>query len=54
MLDGGHLMYALIEGLTGRPLSERFKMVSVSLGLILLMALTAVALKNDLVRLTGS
>jgi regulator of sigma E protease len=53
VLDGGHLMYALIEGVTGRPVSERFKVFSVSLGCIALMALMAIALRNDLVRLIG-
>ena len=54
MLDGGQLLYCLAELLIGRPLSDRFKAVGVSLGLFFLMALTVIALKNDLVRLTGS
>jgi regulator of sigma E protease len=54
MLDGGQLMYCLIEWITGRPLSDRFKTVGVSLGLFFLMTLTVVALKNDLIRLAGS
>ena len=54
MLDGGQLVYCLIEWLTGRPLSDRFKAVGVSLGLFFLMAVTVIALKNDLIRLTGS
>ena len=53
VLDGGHLMYALIEGVIGRPLSERSKVFGVSLGCIALMALMAIALRNDLVRLIG-
>lgn len=54
MLDGGQLMYGLIEWITGRPLSERVKAAGISLGLFFLMTLTVVALKNDLIRLTGS
>ena len=54
ILDGGQLMYALIEWITGRSLSERAKTAGVFLGLICLMALTAVALRNDVIRLTGS
>ncbi|MCH9717816.1 MAG: RIP metalloprotease RseP [Gammaproteobacteria bacterium] len=54
ILDGGQLMYALIEGVTGRPVSEHFKTVGVVCGLILMMALTAVALRNDVIRLVGS
>ncbi|MCH9755849.1 MAG: RIP metalloprotease RseP [Gammaproteobacteria bacterium] len=54
ILDGGQLVYSLIELLTGRPLSERSKVVGVSMGLVFLMALTAVALRNDVIRLTES
>ncbi|MDF1684177.1 MAG: RIP metalloprotease RseP [Legionellaceae bacterium] len=54
MLDGGQLMYCLVEWITGRPLSDRFKAAGISLGLFFLMTLTVVALKNDLIRLTGS
>ncbi len=54
ILDGGQLMYSLIELATGRALSERSKTAGVVLGLVCLMALTAVALKNDVVRLMGS
>jgi len=54
MLDGGQLLYCLIEFVLGRPLSDRFKTLGVSLGLFFLMALTVIALKNDLIRLTGS
>ncbi|MDF1646356.1 MAG: RIP metalloprotease RseP [Legionellaceae bacterium] len=54
ILDGGQLMYSLVEWIIGRPLSERSKMAGVLLGLIMLMALTAVALKNDVTRMMGS
>lgn len=54
MLDGGQLLYCLIEWITGRPLSDRFKAVGISLGLFFLMTLTVIALKNDLIRLAGS
>jgi len=54
MLDGGQLMYCLIEGITRRPLSDRAKTMGGALGFFLLMTLTVVALKNDLIRLAGS
>lgn len=54
MLDGGQLMFCLLELVTRRPLSDRFKAVGLSLGLFFLMALTVIALKNDLIRLAGS
>lgn len=53
LLDGGQLAYILIEVLIGRPLSEKFKWVGVSFGILILMVLTTIALKNDLSRLAG-
>ncbi len=54
ILDGGQLMYSLVEWITGRSLSERSKMLGVLLGLVVLMTLTVIALRNDVMRLTGS
>jgi regulator of sigma E protease len=53
LLDGGHLMYYLFEGLTGRPVSElwlRWLQRGGALALLLLMTL---ALSNDIARLLG-
>lgn len=53
VLDGGHLMYYLWEGLTGRPVTEvwldRFQRV----GLALLAMMMVTAVFNDLTRLLG-
>ena len=53
VLDGGHLMYYLWEGLTGRPVTEvwldRFQRV----GLALLVMMMVTAVFNDLTRLLG-
>ncbi|CAN5172827.1 RIP metalloprotease RseP [soil metagenome] len=51
MLDGGHLLYHLIEAFKGRPLSERFIDLTQRAGLGILVMLMAVALFNDLSRL---
>jgi regulator of sigma E protease len=53
VLDGGHLMYYLWEGLTGRPVSEAWldRLQRGGVGVLLLMM--SVALFNDVVRLMG-
>lgn len=51
VLDGGHLVYHAIEGLTGRPLSERMQMVGLRIGIFMLMSLMLLAIFNDLSRL---
>ncbi len=53
VLDGGHLMYYLIELATGRPVSERVQSFGQTVGIGLLMMLMAVAFYNDLARLLG-
>ena len=53
VLDGGHLMYYLIELVKGRPVSERAQQWGQSIGIALLLTLMAVAFYNDLARLLG-
>lgn len=54
ILDGGHLMYYLFEGLTGRPVSAAWMQRLQRLGLVLLVALMSLALFNDMARLVGA
>jgi len=51
MLDGGHLMYHIIEVVRGKPLSERAMEIAQQIGVSLLFVLMAFALFNDLNRL---
>ncbi len=51
MLDGGHLMYYLWEGVTGRPVSEVWMERLQRVGLMVLVLMTSVALFNDITRL---
>lgn len=51
VLDGGHLMYYLIELLKGSPVSERTEMLGQRIGIALLFALMALAMFNDFARL---
>jgi len=53
LLDGGHLMYYAIEILQGRPVSDRAIEIGQHAGLVLLVALMAFALYNDIHRLIG-
>jgi len=51
VLDGGHLMYHIIEVVRRRPLSERAMEISQQFGLSILFVLMAFAFFNDLNRL---
>lgn len=51
VLDGGHLMYYLIEAVKGRPVSERFMMFGHQVGIALLVGLMVLAFYNDLTRI---
>jgi regulator of sigma E protease len=53
VLDGGHLMYYLWEGVTGRPVSEVWMDRLQRAGVVLLMGMMALALFNDLARYLG-
>lgn len=53
VLDGGHLLYYALELFSGRPVPERIGMIAQRAGLGLLMALMAVAVFNDILRLIG-
>ena len=53
VLDGGHLLFYLVELVKGSPLSEQMEMVGQRIGLAVIFALMVIAIYNDLVRLTG-
>lgn len=51
ILDGGHLLYFVIEALQGKPVSERVQIYGFKLGMLLLIFLMTIAFYNDLHRL---
>ena len=53
MLDGGHLMYYLFEGVTGRPVSELWLDRLQRGGVALMLMMMSLALYNDVARLLG-
>ena len=50
VLDGGHLLYFVAEGVKGAPLSERTEALGQKVGIMLLLALMGFAVCNDLIR----
>ena len=53
VLDGGHLLFYLIEWLKGSPVSDRAQMAGQYLGLVALAGLMSLAFINDILRLIG-
>jgi regulator of sigma E protease len=54
LLDGGNLMYYVLEIIRGRPVSERALEIGQQVGLFLLLTLMAFAFYNDISRLLSS
>lgn len=51
VLDGGHLLYNLIEMIKGSPVSDAVQAIGQQIGMSLLMLLMALAIYNDIQRL---
>ena len=51
VLDGGHLMYYMIEAVIRRPVPERIQAWGLQLGLLLISGIMVLALYNDFVRI---
>lgn len=51
MLDGGHLVYYIIEVIRGKPVSEQIQMFGLKVGMLLLGSMMLLALFNDFMRL---
>lgn len=51
MLDGGHILFYVIEALRGKPLPERVQLVALQFGMALLLSLMVIAFYNDISRL---
>jgi regulator of sigma E protease len=54
LLDGGHLLFYIIEGVRGRPLSEKAQEVGFRIGLAIVLMLMIFATFNDIIHLTTS
>ncbi len=51
VLDGGHILYYLVELVRGRPLSERAQGIGAQVGIVLLIGVMVIAFTNDFNRL---
>jgi len=51
VLDGGHLLYYLLEFITGKPLSEQAQQYGQQIGMMLLLMLMSIAIFNDIQRI---
>ena len=52
-LDGGHILFALLEKLKGSPISTKVYERSAMVGWAVILIVFVFALQNDIVRLTG-
>jgi len=50
ILDGGHVMFCLIEGITGRPVSLRVQSILQRIGFSLLIMLMLLAFYSDITK----
>ncbi|RVU86019.1 RIP metalloprotease RseP [Leucothrix sargassi] len=53
MLDGGHLLYYIIEMVKGSPVSEQFEMMGQRVGMAMVGVLMVLAIYNDITRLVS-
>ena len=51
VLDGGHLLYYTLEGLRGKPLSEKWQTFGLKVGISFILMLMTLAFYNDVMRL---
>ena len=51
ILDGGHILFSLVELVRGKPVPEKVQIMATQVGLVLVGGLMIIALYNDLTRL---
>ncbi len=51
VLDGGHLLYYIVELVRGKPVSEKWQTLGLKIGVAFILMLMTLALYNDLMRL---
>ena len=54
VLDGGHLLYCVVELVKGSPVSEKVQMLGYQVGLLILVSVMALALFNDISRFAAN
>jgi len=51
VLDGGHILYYSLEGMRGKPISEKWQLVGLKVGISFILVLMSLAFYNDVMRL---
>lgn len=51
ILDGGHILFLMLEGIRGKPLSEKVISLSQRIGLVFILTIMAFVIYNDILRL---
>jgi regulator of sigma E protease len=52
MLDGGHLLFFIVEWITGKPVPEAVQEWGYRIGGVLLFMIMGIAIFNDIARIT--
>ena len=50
ILDGGHLLFFTIEAIRRKPLGQRAREIASAIGLVVVLLLMLIALRNDVMR----
>ena len=50
VLDGGHILFFTIEAVRRKPLSQRFREIASAAGLVVIILLLLIAIRNDIIR----
>lgn len=53
VLDGGHMVFLLLEGIRGKPLSIAWRVRLTQAGMLVLLAIFVLVFRNDIMRLIG-
>ncbi|MFK8052749.1 MAG: RIP metalloprotease RseP [Woeseiaceae bacterium] len=53
MLDGGQIVYQSVEGVTGKPVSEKWQIMGQQVGIVMLLGVMSLAFYNDIARMVG-
>jgi regulator of sigma E protease len=51
MLDGGQIVYQCVEGVTGKPVSERWQIAYQQIGVVVVLGVMSLAFYNDIARI---
>lgn len=51
MLDGGHLLYYVVEAIRRKPLSQKIQQMGLGIGIVILFSLMVLAFYNDVIQL---